>query len=202
MNCEIEKIIVDLIQTSLNLPDNYGLDSEGNKIPCVTIKSQNIKLFTTPLLQITVSTLSSKVFANRKEYFEQEVKHTIEEDGEQKEVVEYILAERICMNDQRVMQIDVYSRTNDARQRFWEIQACLNSTYCEQLQDKYQFRISRISNATNLSGLDGGSDINRYTIRFNCLAWYEKINTPDFYNSFDTEVWDEIPGKFAEFTIQ
>lgn len=202
MQQEIEKIFVDLIQKSLNLPANYGLDAEGNQIPCVTIKSQNIKLFTTPNLQITVSTLSSRVFANRKEYFDKEITNTIVVNGENEEVTEHILAERICMNDQRVIQIDIYSRTNEARQRFWEVQACLNSTYCEQLQDKYQFRISRISNATNLSGLDGGSDINRYTIRFNCLSWYEKINTPDFYGSFDTEVWDEIPQKFAEFTIQ
>lgn len=190
MQKEIEKVIVDLIRTGLNLPANWGYDENGNEIPCVSIKSQNIKLFNTPNLQITVSTADSKVFANRKEYFQTKVNNVD------------VLAERICINDQRIMQIDIYSRTNDARQRFWEVQACLNSTYCEQLQDQYQFRIGKISTAHNLSGLDGGSDINRYTIRFNCLSWFEKINLPDYYDSFDTEVWDEIPQKFAEFTIQ
>jgi len=202
MQKEIEKIFVDLIKNSLNLPDNWGVDENGNQIPCVTIKSQNIKLFNTPNLQITVSTVSNRVFANRKEYFEKEVTKTVTVNGTSQQITENILAERQCLNDQRVMQIDIYSRTNDARQRFWEVQAALNSTYCEQLQDKYQFRISRISTANNLSGLDGGSDINRYTIRFNCLSWQEKVTTPDFYGSFDTEVWDEEPQKFAEFTIE
>ena len=70
MQKEIEKIFVDLIQKSLNLPNNYGTDENGNIIPCVTIKAQNIKLFNTPHIQITVSTSQSNVFANRKEYFE------------------------------------------------------------------------------------------------------------------------------------
>ena len=30
MQKEIEKIFVDLIQQSLNLPDNYGKDAQGN----------------------------------------------------------------------------------------------------------------------------------------------------------------------------
>lgn len=182
MHKEIEKIFVELITKSLNLPETYGVDKNGNDIPCVTIGSQNIKLFNTPKLQITVSTLSNRVYANRKEY-----SSTV------------TLSEKVCVNDQRVMQIDVYSRNNDARQRFWEIQACLNSTLCEQLQDKYQFRISRISNSYNLSGIDGGSEINRYTIRFNCLCWYEKEMLPDYYAAFGTEVWNKTPEKFAEF---
>ncbi len=47
MQKPIEKIICELIQKSLNLPDNYGKDSDGNVIPCVTIRAQNIKLFNT-----------------------------------------------------------------------------------------------------------------------------------------------------------
>ena len=69
MNKEPEKIFVELIKASLNLPDNYGYDSQGNEIPCITIKSQNVKLYNTEHLQITVGTLSSNVFANRREYF-------------------------------------------------------------------------------------------------------------------------------------
>ena len=172
MNKEIEKIFVELIQTSLNLPDNYGTDSQGNEIPCVTIKSQNVKLYNTENLQITIGTLSSNVFSNRIEYFTKVIE----------EVPHFY--ERNMLNDQRVMQIDVYSRNNEARQRFWEVQACLNNTLAIQLQDKYQFRISKISNTFNLSGLDGGSEINRYTIRFNCLSWFTKETEVDYYSTF------------------
>lgn len=191
MNKEIEKIFVELIQASLNLPNDYGTDSQGNTIPCVTIKSQNIKLYNTEHLQVTVGTLSSQIFSNRKEYFERTVNNTTE------------YCERSMINEQRVMQIDVYSRNNEARQRFWEIQACLNNTLSSQLQDKYQFRISKISNSFNTSGLDGGSDINRYTIRFNCLTWQEKVNVVDYYETFRTTAQDGYATntKFADFTI-
>lgn len=195
MQKEIEKIFVDLIQKELNLPNNYGTDAQGNIIPCVTIKAQNIKLFNTPHIQITVSTASNNVFANRKEYFEETV---IDPDTQGETTTFY---ERLMLNEQRVMQIDVYSRNNEARERFWEIQAALTSTLAEQYQDEYQFRIGKISHSINLSGLDGGSDINRFTIRFNCLTWQEKINAVDYYHTFRTTAETER-GKFADFTIQ
>ncbi len=174
MKKEIEKIFCELIQKSLSLPDNYGVDRYGNEIPCVTIKSQNIKLFTTPKLQITISTLSNQIYSNRK--YEITIS---DEQGERQ------YAEKICINEQKQMQIDIYSRDNSARQRYWEVQACLTSTLAEQLQDKYQFKIGTISNAVNLSGLDGGSEINRYTIRFECLSWNEKITPIDYYDKFE-----------------
>lgn len=194
MQKEIEKILCNLIQQSLNLPDNYGKDADGNVIPCVTIRAQNIKLFNTPHLQITVQTVSNQVYANRKEYFEETT--TDIETG--KETTTYY--ERSMLNDQRMMQIDVYSRNNEARQRFWEVQAALGSTLAEQLANKYQFRIGKISNATNVSGLDGGSDINRFTIRFNCLSWYEKVTPINYYTTFRTTA-DSENGRFADFTI-
>lgn len=190
MNKEIEKIFVDLVQTSLDLPDNWGLDSQGNEIPCVIIKSQNIKLFNTPNLQITISTLQNRTFSNRKEYREEVVE----------DVTTYY--EDVYINEDRTMQIDIYSKNNDARIRYPEVQACLNSTYAEQLQDKYQFRISKISDAVNLSGLDGGSDINRYTIRFNCMSWNKYTKEVDYYQSFRTQARNTNSNMFADFTIE
>lgn len=190
MNKEIEKIFVDLIQTSLDLPNDYGEDPNGNVIPCVTIKSQNLKLFNTTKLQITVSTLQNQIFSNRKEYREEVID----------DVTKYY--EDIYINENRTMQIDIYSRNNDARVRFPEVQACLNSTYAEQLQDKYQFRIGTISNAVNLSGLDGGSDINRFTIRFQCLTWNKYTKEVDYYNSFRTQARNTNENIFTDFTIE
>lgn len=190
MKKEIEKIFVELITKSLNLPNNYGTDIDGNQIPCVTIKAQNLKLFNTPHLQITISTASNNVFSNRKEYFEQII------DGE----TQYF--ERLMLNEQRLMQIDIYSRNNEARERLCEVQMALTSTLAEQLQDLYQFKIGKISNAVNLSGLDGGSDINRYTIRFNCLSWQEKINPINYYSTFKTTAQNTDTNIFANFTIQ
>lgn len=189
MEKEIEKIFVDLIQKSLDLPNDYGKDEKGNIIPCVIIKSQNLKLFNTTKLQITVSTLQNRIFSNRKEYREEVVN----------DVTKYF--EDIYLNENRTMQIDIYSRNNDARLRYPEVQACLNNTYAEQLQNKYQFTIGKISDAVNLSGLDGGSDINRYTIRFNCLSWDKYTKEVDYYHSFRTQAFNTNDNKFADFTI-
>jgi len=196
MQKPIEKIICELIQKSLGLPDNYGKDARGDVIPCVTIRAQNIKLFNTPKLQITVQTVSNQVYANRKEYFEESVTNP-----ETHEVITTYY-ERLMLNEQRMMQIDAYSRNNEARDRAWEIQTALTSTLAEQLMDKYQFRIAKISNSTNASGLEGGSDINRFSIRFNCLTWQEKINPVNYYSSFRTTAEREYSNKFADFTIQ
>lgn len=190
MQIEVEKIFVDLIQTSLDLPNNYGTDSQGNEIPCVMIKSQNIKLFNTPNIQITVSTLQNRIFSNRTEYREEDI-----ED-------ETHYFEDVYINENRTMQIDIYSRNNDARQRYPEVQACLGNTYAEQLQDEYQFKIGKISDAVNLSGLDGGSDINRFTIRFNCLTWDKYTKEVDYYNSFRTQARNTNENIFADFTIE
>ena len=186
----IESIIVDLVQKELNLPANWGTDQQGNEIPCVMIKSQNIKLFNTPNLQITISTLQNRIFSNRREYRQEVVN----------DVTKYY--EDVYINEDRTMQIDAYSKNNDARNRFPEIQACLNSTYAEQLQDKYQFRIGKISDAVNLSGLDGGSDINRFTIRFKCMTWDKYTKEVDYYQSFRTQARNTNSNIFADFTIE
>lgn len=188
MNREVEKIFVDIVQKYMDLPSDYGTDEQGDVIPCVTIKSQNIKLFNTPKIQIAIGTLSSNVFSNRK-YFE-----TVEKEDST------VYQERVVLNEQRTMQIDIYSRNNEARERFNEVQLALCSTLAEQAQDKYQFRIGKISSAINLSGLDGGSEINRYTIRFNIISWQEKVKIIDYYDKFKTTIEDNN-GLIAEFNI-
>ena len=182
MQVPIEQIIVKLIKDYMGLPDNYGTDANGNIIPCVSIASQNIKLFNTPNLQVTVKTISNQLYSNRKEYFN--VTEVVNEQETSK------LCERINLNEQRVMQIDAYSRNNDALLRFNEVQASLTSTLAEQLEDEYQFKIGKISQSYNLSGLDGGSDINRFTIRFNCVSWQEYVKDVQYYDSFSVTEQD------------
>lgn len=174
MQIEIEKLIVDIIMHELDLPENYG-SIDGGVIPCVVIYAQNIKLFNTEKMQITVKTLTAKEYSNRIEYIPDE-----NNKGGLIEVQD--------INQSRMMQIDVYSKNNEARQRFWEVAAALKSTYAQQLQDLYNFKIGSITNDTNLSGLDGGSDVNRYTITFNVLVHYQKSKQIDYYDKFQTDI--------------
>lgn len=185
MNKDIESIIVDIIQTELNLPDNYGTTNRGDVIPCVTIYAQNIKLFNTEKLQITVKTLTARDYSNRVEYVP-------EAEGGLTEVQD--------INQGRMMQIDVYSRNDEARQRFWEVSAALKSTYAAQMQDLYNFKIGTITSDINLSGLGGGSDVNRYTLTFNVIVHYQKSKAIDYYDKFQVDSYTE-QGKVSQINI-
>ncbi len=189
---EIEKILVDIIKHELELPDNYGKTHKGDIIPSVIIYGQNIKLFNTDKLQITVKTVSSHDYSNRIEYIENP--KPIYPDGKD------AFLEVQDINQSRMMQIDIYSRNNDARQRYWEVSAALNSTYAQQQMDLYNFKIGAIANAVNISGIDGGSDINRFTLTFNVLVHYQKSKPIDYYNKFETTL-DNEQGRISDFVI-
>lgn len=182
MQKSIEKILVDIIQTCLNLPENYGKTSKGDVIPSVIIYGQNIKLFNTDKLQITVQTVSTRTWSNRNEF-------VTNSDGTYSEIQD--------LNIQKMMQIDCYSRNNDARDRNWEITAALNSIYAQQQMEQYNFKIGTISSTQNLSGVDGGSVINRFTTTFNVLTFEQKKTQIDYYDKFGIEAYTEL-GKVTE----
>lgn len=180
----IEKILVNIIQTCLELPSDYGTTSNGDVIPSVIIYAQNIKLFNTDKLQVVVRCLSSRPYSNRSEF-------VTNQDGTYSEIQD--------LNLQQMIQIDCYSRNNDARNRYWEITAALNSTYAQQQMDLYNFKIGTITQMTNISGIDGGSDINRYSITFNVLTHEQKITNVDYYDKFRLTAQDE-DGQFANIS--
>lgn len=183
MKKSIEKILVDIIQHELDLPDNYGTTKKGDVIPSIIIFAQNIKLFNTDKMQITVKTVSSRDYSNRITY--KDNPNPQQEDGSDA----FLSVQDI--NQWRMIQIDVYSRNNEARERFWEVTAALKSVYAAQMQDLYNFKLGQISNDTNTSGLDGGSDINRFTITFEALIHHQKTKPVSYYDKFSTDVYDE-----------
>ncbi len=192
MQEEIEKILVDIIKHEMNLPDDYGTLETGDVIPCVTIYAQNIKLFNTDRIQITVKTLTAHEYSNRIEFIENPKPEAPDGSDAFLEVQD--------INQGRMMQIDIYSRNNEARERFWEVSAALKSTYAAQMQDLYNFKIGTITNDINLSGLDGGSDINRYTLTFNVIVHYQKSKAIDYYDKFQVDTYTE-QGKISQINI-
>lgn len=170
MKKSIEKILVDIIKTCLNLPDNYGKTSNGDVIPSVIIYSQNIKLFNTDKLQITVRSVNVDTWSNRSEF-------VTNNDGTYSQIQD--------LNIAYMIQVDCYSRNNDARDRFWEVTAALNSIYAQQQMDLYNFKLGTITKTNNISGIDGGSDINRYTITFKVLTHEQKTTEIDYYDKFE-----------------
>ena len=182
MRKSIEKILVDIIKHELNLPDNYGTTSKGDVIPSVIIYSQNIKLFNTDKLQICVRAVNVDVYSNRSEF-------VTNLNGTYSEIQD--------LNLQYMMQVDCYSRNNDARNRFWEVTAALKSTYAQQQMDLYNFKLATITKSNNISGIDGGSDINRYSVTFNAITHEQKITQIDYYDKFEATLNDER-GQFAD----
>ena len=98
-----------------------------------------------------------------------------------------------------MMQVDCYSRDNSARDRFWEVTAALKSTYAQQQMDLYNFKLATITRSNNISGIDGGSDINRYSITFNALTHEQKITNINYYDKFRMTAESES-GQFADIS--
>ena len=192
MKKDFEQIIVDIITHELNLPENYGKTPRGDVIPCVIVYSQNIKLFNTDKLQITVQTISAHDYSNRTSFIENPNPTAPDGSDTYLEVQD--------LNQSRMMQIDIYSRNNEARNRFWEVTTALKSVYAQQQMDLYNFKLGTITNTHNNSGIDGGSDINRYSITFNAIVHYEKRKSVNYYDKFQGDYYTE-QGKIGQINI-
>lgn len=192
MKKDFEQIIVDIITHELNLPENYGKTPRGDVIPCVIVYSQNIKLFNTEKLQITVQTISAHDYSNRTSFIENPNPTAPDGSDTYLEVQD--------LNQSRMMQIDIYSRNNEARNRFWEVTTALKSVYAQQQMDLYNFKLGTITNTHNNSGIDGGSDINRYSITFNAIVHYEKKKPVNYYDKFQGDYYTE-QGKIGQINI-
>lgn len=97
--------------------------------------------------------------------------------------------ERQILYGRANVQVDIFSRSNEARTRRGEVIMALNSFYSQEVQNSRQFRIFELpSSFLNLSGLAGGSDINRFTLRFYAMVAEEKDKSSDYYEVFNGEL--------------
>ena len=94
-----------------------------------TMNKTKTEIFNTDKIQVTVRTVSQNVWSNRSQF-----KETISGFTEIQDI-----------NERRMMQVDVYSRNNDARERFWEVAMALKSTYAQQQMDLYNFKIGTMT---------------------------------------------------------
>lgn len=189
MNKSIEKILVDIITHELDLPETYGTTERGDVIPCVVIYSQNIKLFNTDKLQITVRASNFNTYSNRIEF--KENPKPLKPDGSDT----YIQVQDL--NQSCMIQIDCYSRNNEALNRHHEIIFAMDSVYAQEQMDLYNFKLGLIGNEVNNSGVDGGSDINRFTITFNAIIHFHKEKYINYYDKFKVTANNE-QGQFFE----
>lgn len=99
------------------------------------------------------------------------------------------IKERQVVYGRASLQIDIYSRSTEARTRRAEVLMALNSFYSQEIQNKYHFRIFEVpSSFLNTSGLEGGSNINRYTLRVYAMCSEVKEKTTAYYDSFNASI--------------
>lgn len=95
------------------------------------------------------------------------------------------------VNVQELIEINIMSRNLDAMRRVYEVLQALGSIYSQQIQERNGFKIFKNPSVLDLSGLEGSAMLNRYQMTFITIAWYSKIQTPDYYDQFSLELRTE-----------
>lgn len=164
---QVEEYIVDIIRTELELDQqNIWIQAQNRKIPP---ESQE--------LYCIVGVVDFKPISAKSKY---------DSDTDIEKQIVYGRAD---------VQIDLMSRSNEARQRRAELLMALNSFYSENLQNEKCFRIFEIPRSfVNTSGLQGGSDINRFTLIIPTMISEEKTKSADYYDTFNVSIWSEEQG--------
>jgi hypothetical protein len=90
------------------------------------------------------------------------------------------------LNVQETYTINLYSRDGSARQRNHEVVFALHSTQCQQMQERYQFRMGYIpSSMIDVSHVEGAARINRYSLTFALLRAYTRTRPIEYYDTFN-----------------
>jgi hypothetical protein len=90
------------------------------------------------------------------------------------------------------LAVDVFSRGSGARDMRDQILMALNSTYAQQVQEKYGFQIARNSfQVTNTSEVEGVAELTRYSISFNVTYMSETNKSIEYFDTFEKEVITE-----------
>lgn len=158
---QIEEYIVDIIRTEMGLKQqNIWIHSQNRKIP-----PQSQELY------VTVGCVDFLPISSKSTY-------DYTKDTEVQTVY-----------GRASVQIDILSRSLEARQRRAELLMALNSFYSKEVQDKKQFRIFELPQRfINTSSLEGGSEINRFSLIIRAMISQDKVKDTDYYDKFNETI--------------
>lgn len=107
------------------------------------------------------------------------------------------------LNQQETYTINLYSRDGSARQRNHEIVFALHSTQCQQLQERYSFRMGYIpSSMIDISAIEGAARLNRYSLTFSLLRAYTRTRQIEFFDTFSTTFSTGVSTTTSELIIE
>lgn len=158
---QIEEYIVDIIRKEMNLnQQNIWIHSQNRKIP-----PQSQELY------VTVGCVDFLPISSKSKF-------NPDNDTEIQTVY-----------GRASVQIDILSRSREARIRRAELLMALNSYYSKEVQDKHQFRIFELPQRfINTSSLEGGSEINRFSLIIRAMISEDKVKTTSYYDTFNAEI--------------
>lgn len=120
---------------------------------------------------IDVALLGSKPFGVKRGYFN--------------DPADPDLGESSTCNVQEVIQIDIFSFDESARLRKLDIVFALASTPCQQLAERYAFKIGRNpASLIDVSEGEGSSRLNRFAVTFNVLRSYGRTRVAQTFTQF------------------
>ena len=157
---EIIKVVADVIQSEMELGNDR-----------VYLYNQKWRIPPDEGLFVIVGFLTSKPFGAKTWY---------ENDPITNELLEVQ-----SVNQQETYTIDLMSRDSSARIRKQEVILALNSTFCQQMMEQYNFKIANLpSSFVDVSELEATAILNRYQLAFNALVVYRKVKSVQFFDQF------------------
>lgn len=88
----------------------------------------------------------------------------------------------------QVVTISLLSKNTEARLQKYDVNLALNSTYSQQMQEKYKFHISAVNPVANRSFLEDTARLYRYDTEATVITAYSKQNAVDYYEKFDDTI--------------
>lgn len=166
---QIEEYIVDIIRKEMNLnQQNIWIHSQNRKIP-----PQSQELY------VTVGCVDFLPISSKSRFKYVDATQTDPEFGQEIQTV----------YGRASVQIDILSRSLEARVRRAELLMALNSYYSKEVQDKHQFRIFELpARFINTSSLEGGSEINRFSLIIRAMISEDKTHKTDYYDTFNANL--------------
>lgn len=155
-------LIREVVMRELNLSDDR-----------VYIYNQKFTIPPVDGLMVVVAFKASKIIANR---------------NNTRVNADDLLEEVQDLNTQEMLSVMIFSRNEEALQRKEEVVMALYSVFSQQLQEKYSFRIFRMSPIQDMSQLEGSAILYRFDIDITMMSWYQKIKKVEFYDSYRTKV--------------
>lgn len=172
---QIEEYIVDIIRKEMGInQQNIWIYSQNRKIP-----PQSQELY------CTVGCVDFLPISSKSSFKYVDATETEEAFGKEIQT----------LYGRASVQIDLLSRSREARVRRAELLMALNSFYSKEIQDKHQFRIFELPQRfINTSSLEGGSEINRFSLIIRAMISEDKEKSTPYYDTFKSNILVESKG--------